>query len=182
MVLTAYQTPQMTSAVKTTKRPHGFTLLEIVMVLAIAATPNRYVPEAELYHLPVLKKPAEISAGAALYDAWLDEMAAPDAEAAPPAADARTLAAHAALVLCLLDMGAMDAVQTWLERADAAIRELLVSESDGATDGDLQTRLRALLLALLPGGSSFSTIEAAAEARRQQHTARGAGTWLCHRL
>ena len=37
MVPTAYQTQQMTSAVRTTNRSHGFTLLEIVMVLAIAA-------------------------------------------------------------------------------------------------------------------------------------------------
>ena len=33
----AWKTPQMISAVKTTRHPQGFTLIEIVMVLAIAA-------------------------------------------------------------------------------------------------------------------------------------------------
>ncbi len=37
MARTAYPIPQMTSAVRTTKHPRGFTLLEIVIVLAIAA-------------------------------------------------------------------------------------------------------------------------------------------------
>lgn len=54
----AYATPQLDEA-------------DFFLRLAALGVPNRYVPEAELYHLPVLKKPTEISAGAALYDAWL---------------------------------------------------------------------------------------------------------------
>ncbi len=54
----AYATPQLDEA-------------DFFLRLAALGVRNRYVPEAELYHLPVLKKPVEISAGAALYDAWL---------------------------------------------------------------------------------------------------------------
>ncbi|MEK0451498.1 MAG: hypothetical protein RL088_3766 [Verrucomicrobiota bacterium] len=54
----AYATPQLDEA-------------DFFLRLAALGVPNRYVPEAELYHLPVLKKPPEISAGAALYDAWM---------------------------------------------------------------------------------------------------------------
>ena len=54
----AYATPQLDDA-------------DLFLRLAAAGARSRYVPDAELYHLPALKKPPAISAGAALYDAWL---------------------------------------------------------------------------------------------------------------
>ena len=58
----AYATPQLDD-------------VDFFLRLAAAGSTNRYVPDAELYHLPALKTPAAISAGVALYDAWIFDRA-----------------------------------------------------------------------------------------------------------
>lgn len=47
--------------------------VDFFLRLAATGRKNRYIPDAELYHLPVLKKPAPVPPGASLYDAWLFE-------------------------------------------------------------------------------------------------------------
>ena len=54
----SYATPQLDDA-------------DFFLRLAAIGATSRYVPDAELYHLPILKKTPALSSGAALYDAWL---------------------------------------------------------------------------------------------------------------
>ena len=54
---------------------HQLEEADFFLRLTAAGVTNRYAPDAEAYHLPVLKKPAPVSEGASLYDAWLFERA-----------------------------------------------------------------------------------------------------------